>query len=53
MAEETTSRLTVRAARPDEGRRLEEIAIGGRYVRDGESSAWGRIQPIMELDLGD
>jgi GNAT superfamily N-acetyltransferase len=27
--------------------------MGGRYVRDSESTAWGRIIPIMELDLGD
>src|SRR6266540_1944189 len=27
--------------------------MGGRYVRDGEPSAWGRIIPVMGIDLGD
>jgi GNAT superfamily N-acetyltransferase len=27
--------------------------MGGRYVRDSEPSAWGRIVPIMGIDLGD
>jgi len=25
--------------------------MGGRYVRDGEPSSWGRVNPIMALDL--
>jgi hypothetical protein len=37
MAETTLARLKIRAARPDEGARLKEIAI----------------IPIMRLDLGD
>ncbi len=45
------------------GRRLEWEAepnavgfyerMGARYVRDSEPSAWGRIIPVMEIDLGD
>jgi GNAT superfamily N-acetyltransferase len=45
------------------GRRLELEAepnavgfyerMGARYMRDSEPSVWGRINPIMELDLGD
>jgi GNAT superfamily N-acetyltransferase len=27
--------------------------MGGRYVRDSKPTVWGRIVPIMELDLGD
>jgi GNAT superfamily N-acetyltransferase len=27
--------------------------MGGRYLRDGTPSAWGRINPIMGIDLGD
>jgi GNAT superfamily N-acetyltransferase len=27
--------------------------MGGRYVRDGEPSSWGRINPIMGIDFGD
>jgi GNAT superfamily N-acetyltransferase len=27
--------------------------IGGRYLRDSEPSAWGRIIPVMGIDLGD
>jgi GNAT superfamily N-acetyltransferase len=27
--------------------------MGGRYVRDSEPSAWGRIIPVMGLDLGE
>jgi GNAT superfamily N-acetyltransferase len=26
--------------------------MGGRYVRDSKPTVWGRIVPIMELDLG-
>jgi len=25
--------------------------LGGRYLRDGELSAWGRVNPVMGLDL--
>ena len=24
---------------------------GGRYLRDGELSVWGRVNPVMGLDL--
>jgi GNAT superfamily N-acetyltransferase len=27
--------------------------MGGSYVRDSEPSAWGRIIPVMGIDLGD
>jgi GNAT superfamily N-acetyltransferase len=27
--------------------------MGGRYLRDSEPSAWGRIIPVMGIDLGD
>jgi GNAT superfamily N-acetyltransferase len=27
--------------------------MGARYLREGEPSAWGRINPIMGVDLGD
>jgi GNAT superfamily N-acetyltransferase len=26
--------------------------VGGRYLRDGEPSEWGRVLPVMGLDLG-
>ena len=27
--------------------------MGGRYLHDSEPSAWGRIIPVMGIDLGD
>ena len=27
--------------------------VGGRYVRDSEPSEWGRVLPVMRLELGD
>ncbi len=27
--------------------------MGARFVRDSEPTAWGRILPVMEIDLGD
>jgi hypothetical protein len=25
--------------------------LGGRYLRDGEPTSWGRVLPVMGLDL--
>lgn len=27
--------------------------LGGRYLRESEPTAWGRVIPVMRLDLGD
>jgi hypothetical protein len=55
--------VEIRRALPDEGRRLKEIAVAAkrfwgyepervaRYVRDSEPSPWGRIIPVLGIDL--
>jgi GNAT superfamily N-acetyltransferase len=27
--------------------------VGGRYLRDGEPTSWGRVLPVMGIDLGE
>jgi GNAT superfamily N-acetyltransferase len=55
-------RFALARAREGGARRLEWEAepnavgfyerMGGRYLRDSEPSAWGRVTPVMGIDLG-